>query len=147
MTKLLLTVSLLMISLSVSSAQNSGTDKVADEILRIDALRFAAMTRGDLLELNRILADDLTYTHLTGVTESKKEFLAGIESGNLKYVSIESDDTRARVYADSAIINGRARVKVISRGQEQSFTIRYIDVYVRRVGKWQMVAWQSSRLP
>ena len=147
MKQILMTVSVLLVALSVASAQNPGNDKVAAEILRIDGLRFAAMTRGDLAELNRILADDLTYTHSTGVTESKKEFLAALESGSIKYLSIESDDTRARIYNDVGIVNGRAKVKINSRGQEQSFTLRYTDVYVRRGGKWQMVAWQSSRLP
>lgn len=144
MTRKITLILVLLSAVSVASAQRRTT---TEEILKLDASRFAAMTRGDLDELRRILADDLTYTHSTGVTETKQEFLAGIESGNLKYQSIESGEAKARIYGTVAVINGRANVKVNSRGQEQSFSIRYIDVYVRRNGKWQMVAWQSSRLP
>lgn len=144
MTRTIAVILVLLSSISVATAQSRTT---ADEILKLDVSRFAAMTRGDLGELRRILADDLTYTHSTGVTETKQEFLSALESGSIKYVSIESDDAKARVYGTVVVVNGRARVKVNSRGQEQSFSIRYIDVYVRRNGKWQMVAWQSSRLP
>jgi hypothetical protein len=28
-----------------------------------------------------------------------------------------------------------------------SFRVRFTDVYVNKGGKWQMVAWQSTRLP
>lgn len=141
------TVAALWILLLMASIASAQAANVGDEILKIDARRFVAMTRADLAELDRILADDLTYTHSTGNTETKKEFVAAIESGTLKYLSIESDENKVRVYGDTAIINGRAKVKVSSRGQEQAFTIRFIDVYTKRNGKWQMVAWQSSRLP
>ena len=30
---------------------------------------------------------------------------------------------------------------------ENKFEARFIDVYVKRNGAWQMVAWQSTRLP
>ncbi|MEP7274483.1 MAG: nuclear transport factor 2 family protein [Acidobacteriota bacterium] len=144
MKKMIATIWILTLMLSTVSAQSG---KTGEEVLKLDARRFAAMARNDLAELGRILADDLVYTHSTGNVENKKEFLAGLESGNLRYLSIESDENKVRVYGDTAIINGRARVRLSARGQEQAFTLRFIDVYVKRNGNWQMVAWQSSRLP
>ena len=127
-------------------AQNRD-QSAADEILRLDESRFAAMTRGDLAELNKILADDLVYTHSSGLVEGKKEFIASLQSGNLKYVSIQNEEKKARIYGTVALVNGRAKVTISARGQEQSFVLRYLDVYAKRDGKWQMVAWQSTRLP
>jgi len=127
-------------------AQNRD-QSAADGILRLDESRFAAMTRGDLAELNKILADDLVYTHSSGLVEGKKEFIASLQSGNLKYVSIQNEEKKARIYGTVALVNGRAKVTISARGQEQSFVLRYLDVYAKRDGKWQMVAWQSTRLP
>jgi hypothetical protein len=32
-------------------------------------------------------------------------------------------------------------------GEEQKIHLRYTDVWAKRAGAWQMVAWQSTRLP
>ncbi len=94
-----------------------------------------------------ILADDLIYTHSSGRVEGKKEFLGSLESGDTKYVAILGEEKKARVYGSVVLVNGRAKVTVNVRGQEQTFVLRYLDVYAKRDGKWQMVAWQSTRLP
>ena len=138
---------LLFIFCLTAVGQDRTAKALSDEILRLDAARFLAMTRGDVAELNRILADDLVYTHSSGRVENKKEFIASIEQGTLKYVSIQNEEATARIYGDAALISGRAKVTISSGGQQQSFVLRYLDVYAKRGGKWQMVAWQSTRLP
>jgi hypothetical protein len=35
----------------------------------------------------------------------------------------------------------------MSSGNPVSFRVRFTDVYVNKGGQWQMVAWQSTRLP
>jgi ketosteroid isomerase-like protein len=146
MKNLLYLLVVLITATTLVPAQNRDQG-AADEILRLDESRFAAMTRGDLAELNKILADDLVYTHSSGLVEGKKEFIASLQSGNLKYVSIQNEEKKARIYGTVALVNGRAKVTISARGQEQSFVLRYLDVYAKRDGKWQMVAWQSTRLP
>jgi len=32
-------------------------------------------------------------------------------------------------------------------GNVQDFHIRYLAVYARREGRWQLLAWQATRLP
>ena len=31
--------------------------------------------------------------------------------------------------------------------EDRQFGVRYTDVYLRRSGRWQLLAWQSTRLP
>jgi ketosteroid isomerase-like protein len=147
MKKLSLLALLLLSFGAITTAKAQKANATSDEILRIEESRFTAMTRGDIAELSKILADDLVYAHSSGRVDGKKEFLASLESGNLKYVSIQNDEQKARLYGGVALVNGRARVTITSQGQEQSFVLRYLDVYVKRNNKWQMVAWQSTRLP
>jgi hypothetical protein len=45
------------------------------------------------------------------------------------------------------VLTGIARISVQSGGNALNFGVRFTDVYVRRNGNWQMVAWQSTRLP
>lgn len=105
------------------------------------------MTEGDIPALEQLLADDLIYTHTDARVQTKAEFIRSLRTGELRYVSIEPENTEVRLYGTTAVVTGRAAMKVRSEGRESSFQIRFIDVYVRRKGQWQMVAWQSTRLP
>jgi Domain of unknown function (DUF4440) len=119
---------------------------LSEVITTLEARRFKAMTEADLVTLERILGDDLTYTHTDGRTESKAEFIETLRSGKLRYLSIEPANEKVRSYGTTAVGTGRAVIKVRSDGKETTLQIRFIDVYLRRHGRWQLVAWQSTRL-
>ncbi len=117
------------------------------EVRQREARRFEAVVRGDVAALDEILSDDLTYTHATGVHESKAEFLAKLKSGQLKYESLTPEDMLVRVYGTTGVVTGVASVKVHVQGQLLTFQLRFTDVYVKKDNRWQMVAWQATRLP
>jgi hypothetical protein len=116
------------------------------EIRKLETQRFQAMEKVDVATLNRILSDSMIYTHSTGLQQTKAELIGTLGSGDLKYESINPSDVRVRIYGATAVVTGRAAVQVMTAGKEQSFKLCYLDVYVKQEGRWQMVAWQSSRL-
>jgi ketosteroid isomerase-like protein len=116
------------------------------EIRELERQRFRAMERVDVATLNRILSDDLIYTHANGLQQTKAELIGVLGSGDFKYESIAPDDVRVRVLKDTALVTGRASMKIKSGAGEQTFKLCYLDVYVKQDGRWQMVAWQSSRV-
>jgi len=117
------------------------------EIRQQEIRRFEAIVRGDVAALEDILSDDLTYTHATAVFETKGEFIAKLKSGQLKYESFAPEDLRVRVFGETGVLTGVARVKVQVKGEQLSFQMRFTDVYVKKGDRWQMVAWQATRLP
>ena len=117
------------------------------EIRQLENRRFQAMLKVDTEELHRLLADDLTYTHSSGAVDSKSQLIDSLKSGERKYEAIEPQDLKVRLYGSAAIVTGRARLKTVSKGQESDFQVQFTDVYAKKNGHWQMVAWQSSRLP
>jgi ketosteroid isomerase-like protein len=117
------------------------------EIRRRETRRFEAVVRGDFAALDDILSDDLSYTHATGVHETKAEFIAKLKSGQLKYESLTPEDILVRVYGTTGVVTGVARVKVRVKGESLSFQLRFTDVYVKKGDRWQMVAWHATRLP
>jgi hypothetical protein len=131
----------------VFARQVGGKDNVESQIRQVENRRIQAMVKADTGELNQILADDLTYTHSSGQVDSKSQLMESLKSGARKYQAIEPDDVKVRVYGDTAIVTGKAKLKTVSKGQESSFQVRFTDVYAKRNGHWQMVAWQSTRLP
>jgi ketosteroid isomerase-like protein len=124
-----------------SSAQ---TATAALEALELK--RFKAMQDNDLQTLAPLLADDLVYTHSSGVADTKAAYLEALRSGKTRYHSAASQTMSVRVYGETALINGRVKVTVESNGQKNDLHLSYLDVWVRRGGNWQMVAWQSARL-
>jgi ketosteroid isomerase-like protein len=129
---------------SVLIAQDSATARV----LAADDQRFTAMMRTDTAALRTRLADDLAYTHTTGARQDKAEFLRTLASGELRYRSIAPSERTVRFLgAEGAVVVGRSSMHVESGGQVLVFAIRYLAVYRRVAGEWQLVAWQSTRLP
>lgn len=123
--------------------------KVEQQVLQAEKDRFAAMIKGDRPALERILADDLTYTHSSALFESKEQFIKSVTSGNIDYVSIEptESDWKVRVDGNTAIVNGTAAVNVIDTGKDLKIKLRYTTIHTNRDGRWQLRAWQATRLP
>ena len=70
-----------------------------------------------------------------------------MESGTTVYTAIEPSDVKAQDYGEAVVLTGSARIRVTANGNPISFGVRFTDVYVNKGGQWQMVAWQSTRLP
>lgn len=45
------------------------------------------------------------------------------------------------------VLTGVAQIKVVSNGNPNTFGVRFTDVCAKRNGRWQVVTWQSRRLP
>ena len=128
------------------SAKAQTTGGVEKEIRDLEALRFHAMEKADVETLDRIMSDDLIYTHSSGLRQTKFDVIGVLGLSEIKYESITPSGVQVRVYNDAAIVAGRATVKIKAHGEKESFEICYLDVYAKQKGRWQMVAWQSSRI-
>jgi len=116
------------------------------EVRALETRRFRAMETADFATLDQILSDDLVYTHANGQRQSKFDVIGVLGSKDFHYESISPFDLRVHIYAGSAVVAGRATIKLDARGEKQLFEICYLGVYVKQNGRWQMVAWQSSRV-
>jgi len=117
------------------------------DIMQCDDRRFKAMVRGDLTALRMALADSLTYTRSSGVHDTKAQFLDSLTLGQLRYKSIIPEARTVRVYGGAGIVTGTARMEITARGYDTRFRIRYLAVYVKAQDRWQLAAWQSTRVP
>jgi len=114
-----------------------------DEILGLEDRRIEAMVKGDVQALEEILADDLIYTHTTARLDTKASFIDAVKTGKSNYKSVDRKNVEVRNLGDTAVVTGHARFHV----GDNKFAARFTDVYAKRNGSWQMVAWQSTRLP
>jgi ketosteroid isomerase-like protein len=117
------------------------------KIIALDKQRMDAMCKQDIPTLNALLADDLVYTHSSARLDTKQSLIRSMESGTTVYTAIEPSDVKAQDCGDAVVLTGAARIHVTANGNPINFGVRFTDVYVNKGGQWQMVAWQSTRLP
>ncbi len=118
----------------------------AQKIIELDRQRMAAMAGKDVAALNRLLADDLIYTHSSARLDTKQSLIGAMESGATVYTAVEPSDVVAQDLGDAVVLTGIAAISVNSGGKANSFRVRFTDVYANRGSQWAMVTWQSTRL-
>jgi ketosteroid isomerase-like protein len=91
-----------------------------------------------------LIADDWSVTHIDAQVITKAEALEMCRTG--PSVSSAVDQLRVRVYGDTAIVTGRANASV-SGSTPQVIVLRFTDVFVRRDGRWVVVASHATRVP
>lgn len=151
--KRVLVIALLVVAASplasgqTNPRQAARNAKVEQEIRKLEREWFESYVRGDRVAFDRIVADDAVMIYGNGKVGKKSEAMAEIKApADLSY-SLTSDDVQVRVYGDTAIVTGRVTEKGTFNGRNLNSQSRYTDVWVRRNGRWQVVAAQNTRLP
>ena len=116
-------------------------------VIDLDRKRMQAMAAKDMATLESLLADDLIYTHSSARLDTKKSLMVGMTGGSTVYTGVEPSDVKAQDFGDTVVLTGVAQIKVVVNGTPNAFGVRFTDVYAKRNGSWQMVTWQSTRLP
>ena len=107
--------------------------------------RDQAIQGADVATIDRIYADDYISTSSSGLMRTKAQVIEDFKSGALKIESISSDDVNVRQHGDTVIVTGRMTSKGKDRDREVSGENRFTQVYVRKNGRWQLVAFHYSR--
>jgi ketosteroid isomerase-like protein len=116
-------------------------------VIDLDKKRMQAMAKKDVATLQTVLADDLIYTHSSARLDTKRSLIDNMTSGSTVYQACEPSDVKAQDLGDTVVLTGIAQIKVVVNGTPNAFGVRFTDVYAKRGGNWQMVTWQSTRLP
>lgn len=105
-----------------------------------------ALIAADVAELSRIFADDYIQYDESGDAHTKEDLLQSLKSGKIHYLSMISTGRRIRILReDVAIVHGSEEDDVEQAGRR--FPVRYIymDVVMKRKGKWQIVGSQLAK--
>ena len=101
---------------------------------------------GDADKMDRILADDFIGRWADGSTQTKDEQLKAIRTGAEKHSSNQMLQCNVRLYRDAAVVTGLQTEQSVLEGRNGSGTISYTDVFVKRNGRWQVVASETKRV-
>jgi ketosteroid isomerase-like protein len=117
------------------------------EVTAAQDRRIALTIGADLAGLGATMTDDMTYTHSSGVTETKAEFLDGLKTGKYVYREVTPRDRKVRVHGDAAVVSGPCHVVIEPGGKRTEIDLYFTELYVKEGGRWRMALWHSTRLP
>ena len=149
MTRLTLSLILLFLSAGAGVAQTAPDSAELTKLLN-DFL--AGASRNDPAVHERFWADDLIYTRSAGRRVTKPDIMRDVRSApapkpdDPKTV-YTAEDVRIQQYGDTAIVAFRLVSTTEISGTKHVANLLNSGTFVKRNGKWQVVNWQSTRMP
>lgn len=109
----------------------------------------ADVPKGDRKVFDSFFADDVLYTRSAGVTVNKAEILRNIDvrAANEPQATYEADDFTVHPYGEMAVVNFRLVQHNEKDGKQETNYFRNTGTFLKRNGKWQVVAWQATKVP
>jgi hypothetical protein len=143
-------LALLTLSPILGSAQAPAPDEAALKTLLAEFLDGAS--RDDAAMHDRFWADDLIYTRSAGVRTNKSELMQGLHSAPPPAPDdprsvYSAEDVRVQQYGDTAVVAFRLIGTTTDGKSTEIATFLNTGTFVKREGRWQAVAWQSTRVP
>jgi len=122
------------------------TESVEQELKILEEEIGHAWATRDAASYDQILADDYIWTDYDGIVWTKAQDLETLKSGEAVTTSYVVDDWQLRVCEDAAVITGRTTIKETWKGKDTSGQYRFTDTWVKRAGRWQLLASHTSKI-
>ena len=143
----LIVILLTTLSLAAQTAPDAAElTKMLNEFL-------AGAGRNDVSVHDRFWADDLIYTRSAGARINKEELMKGVRSAPAPKPTdpvtvYTAEDIRVQQYGDTAVVAFRlVSTTTRSDGTKTVGNNLNTGTFVKREGRWQAVAWQSTVVP
>ena len=123
-----------------------------DEKATVEAAERAwakAVVGNDYSALEKILADDLYYSHSNFLEDTKRSYIDKLKSGKARYYVLDIEKLKVRMIDDrTALVGAVAEYQTKAPdGSRQTSILKTLHVFRKNDGLWQLTAHQSARKP
>jgi len=115
------------------------------EVLAADDARLTAIIAADVDTLERLLRPEFVFVHADGRLQNKPGFLEQVRSGHIRYRSIARNEAAVTLAGDVAILCAAVQFDVTIGGEERTSPARYMSVWTKGAGGWQLLAIDNAR--
>lgn len=107
-------------------------------VLHAQARYCEAMTEAAIDTLRALTDEGKTYTHMSGLTQSREEYFADIADGSLMYYSIGMENPVVAVNGDGdrAEVTYTAALNANAYGARGKFRMKGTHIWEKRDGRW-----------
>ena len=105
-----------------------------------------AWAKGDGKFLEQLYATEYLWTGADGILFNKVDGIKDDTSPEYSEKSFKLSDLKVHIYGEAAVVTGRNDVKFKKGGKAEQVEVRFTDVFVKRDGRWQVVATQGTKV-
>ena len=135
---------ILILASAATLAAATPDAKTEKEVLAaLDAYK-QGMIKKDTAALNKILSDDLAYSHSSNLHEDKAAVLKSL-SGTSSTESIDFKNPKVLVYGNTATVKTDVDFRNNANGNVTISKLNVLHVFVKGPQGWQLVARQATR--
>ena len=95
-----------------------------------------AMTEADIDTMREIVSEDMTFTHMNGMKQTREAYFADVADGSLTYYAIGMENPVVAVNGDTATVTYTAALTANAYGAQGTFRMKGTHYYQRIDGEW-----------
>ena len=143
-----------LLLLSIACNVRAQTAPDAADLTKLLQDFLAGASKNDIAMHDRFWADELVYTSALGRRKSKPDIMRELreetaatpkpEEGTTVYTA---EDIRIQQYGDTAVVAFRLVGTTDKGGTKTVANYFNTGTFLKRNGKWQVIAWQATALP
>lgn len=119
------------------------SDKELARKLYIDLCE--ASINKDLDKLDEILSDDYVLVHMTGMKQSKEDYIESVKTGELAYYESNHESIEVNINGEEATIIGKTKTLASPFGSSKSWWNLRQDLKAKKInGKWILTYSKAS---
>jgi hypothetical protein len=105
-------------------------------ILYAQAKYCQAMTDADIDTMRELVSEDMIYTHMSGMQQTREEYFADVADGSLRYYTIGIADPVIKVNGNKGRITYTSILNANAYGARGTFRMKGTHCYELRDGSW-----------
>ena len=95
-----------------------------------------AMTKADIDTMREIVSEHMTFTHMSGRTQTREGYFADVADGSLTYYAIGMENPVVEVDGDVATVTYTSALTANAYGVRGTFRMKGTHYYRRIDGEW-----------
>ena len=145
---------LAFLSLLMATALRAENAPDAPELTKLLQDFLAGASKNDIAMHDRFWADELVYTSALGRRKGKADIMRELREETKATPKPEeetavytAEDVRVQQYGDTAVVAFRLVATTDKAGTKTVANYFNTGTFLKRNGKWQVIAWQATALP
>jgi hypothetical protein len=130
---------------ALAIGQPARPSPIPQHLERIEQQLAATWRKGDCSAWGAMLAPGWSVIHINGAVITRDEALRMCNAPRPPIDVLIVDDLSARSFGDAAVVTGRTTMTT-GGSAPATIVLRFTDVFIRRAGRWQVVASHATRI-
>ena len=95
-----------------------------------------AMTEADIDTMRAIVSEDMVFTHMSGMRQTREEYFADVADGSLRYYTIDMEKPVVKVDGGKATVTYTSLLNANAYGARGTFRMKGTHRYEKRDDAW-----------